>query len=105
MIDDGLPTGRGVQILRWRGPMMHAKTAVVDGVWSTIGSYNFDAQSRFNNLEVTVEILDPTVGAALVAQFEGDLASCERFDEAAWLRMPWWRKALAWLAYRFRRIL
>src|SRR5579872_1250002 len=48
---------RGVRIFLWRGVMMHAKTATVDGVWSTIGSYNFDAQSRFNNLEVTVEIL------------------------------------------------
>ena len=37
---------RGVEILRWQGTMMHAKTAVVDGMWSTIGSYNFDAQSR-----------------------------------------------------------
>jgi cardiolipin synthase len=96
---------RGVKILRWRGVMMHAKTAVVDAVWSTIGSYNFDAQSRFNNLEVTVEILDPIVGEALVKQFTTDLASCEPFDEAAWLKMPWWRKAFAWLAFRLRRFL
>ena len=94
---------RGVKILRWRGAMMHAKTAVVDAVWSTIGSYNLDAQSRFNNLEVTVEILDPAVGAAMVAEFEGELAGCEPFDESDWLKQPWWRKALAWLAYRFRR--
>jgi cardiolipin synthase len=94
---------RGVKILRWRGAMMHAKTAVVDAIWSTIGSYNLDAQSRFNNLEVTVEILDSSVGQALVAEFEGDLATCEPFDEATWMRLPWWRKALAWLAYRFRR--
>ncbi|MBA2541973.1 MAG: phosphatidylserine/phosphatidylglycerophosphate/cardiolipin synthase family protein, partial [Deltaproteobacteria bacterium] len=46
---------QGVQMLRWRGVMMHAKTAVVDTLWSTIGSYNFDAMSRFNNLEVTIE--------------------------------------------------
>ena len=70
--------------------MMHAKTAVVDGVWSTVGSYNFDAQSRFNNLEVTVEVLDPSVGAVLVTEFERDRAHCARYDEAAWLRLPWW---------------
>src|SRR5206468_2084968 len=96
---------RGVQILRWRGAMMHAKTAVVDALWSTIGSYNFDAQSRFNNLEVTVEILDAGVGEALVKEFEGDLATCDPYDEAAWLELPWWRKALAWLAFRVRRFL
>ncbi|HTR51118.1 MAG TPA: phosphatidylserine/phosphatidylglycerophosphate/cardiolipin synthase family protein [Kofleriaceae bacterium] len=94
---------RGIKILRWRGAMMHAKTAVVDAVWSTIGSYNFDAQSRFNNLEVTVEILDPEVGATMVAEFEGDNALCDPYDESAWLKQPWWRKALAWLAYRLRR--
>jgi cardiolipin synthase len=96
---------RGVQILRWRGAMMHAKTAVIDALWSTIGSYNFDAQSRFNNLEVTVEILDPAIGQAMVQEFEGDRECCEPFDEAAWMRLPWWRKALAWFAYRLRRYL
>jgi cardiolipin synthase len=95
----------GVEILRWRGTMMHAKTAVVDGVWSTIGSYNFDAQSRFNNLEVTLEILDPTVGQALVAEFEGDRANCDPYDEAAWRRLAWWRRALSWIGYRLRRFL
>jgi cardiolipin synthase len=96
---------RGVKILRWRGVMMHAKTAVVDGVWSTIGSYNFDAQSRFNNLEVTVEILDPQVGSAMVTEYDGDQALCDPFDEAAWLQTPWWRKVLGWLAFRLRRLL
>lgn len=94
---------RGVHIFRWRGPMMHAKTATVDTLWSTIGSYNFDAQSRFNNLEVCLEILDPQVALTLTKSFERDLANCDPFDEHAWLRLPWWRKALAWLAFRLRR--
>jgi cardiolipin synthase len=96
---------RGVKLFLWRGPMMHAKTATVDALWSTIGSYNFDAQSRFNNLEVTVEILDPATGQALVDTFERDIANADPFDEQAWLRMPWWRKALAWIAYRLRGLL
>ena len=54
--------------------MMHAKTATVDALWSTIGSYNFDAQSRFNNLEVTVEILDPATGQTLVADLRATTA-------------------------------
>jgi len=96
---------RGVKIFQWRGPMMHAKTATVDALWSTIGSYNFDAQSRFNNLEVTLEILDGATGQALVSTFERDIANADPFDEQAWLRMPWWRKALAWIGFRLRRIL
>jgi cardiolipin synthase len=95
----------GVEVLKWRGAMMHAKCAVVDGVWSTIGSYNFDAQSRFNNLECTVEILDPAVGQALVAEHEGDRPNCDPYDEAVWLRLSWWRKALSWIGYRLRRFL
>jgi cardiolipin synthase len=95
----------GVKIWRWRGVMMHAKTAVVDAVWSTIGSYNFDSQSRFNNLEVSVEILDPAVGEKLMTVFDTDLPNCEAYDEAVWKQLPFWRKGFAWLAYRLRRFL
>ena len=98
-------TRRGVRIYFWRGVMMHAKTATVDQLWSTIGSYNFDAQSRFNNLEVTVEILDAATAQTLTASFERDIANAEPFAERAWLRLPWWRKALAWISYRLRRFL
>jgi cardiolipin synthase len=95
----------GVKVQRWRGPMMHAKTCVVDAIWSTIGSYNFDSMSRFNNLEVTVEILDPAIGRALVASFERDLEGAEPFDHESWRRLPWWKKALTWMAYRLRRFM
>ena len=94
---------RGVKMLRWRGPMMHAKTCVIDGTWSMIGSYNFDAQSRFSNLEVTVEILDAGTSAALVDEFEKDALVCDPFDDAAWKALGWWRRGLAWFGYQFRR--
>ena len=94
-----------VKILRWRGAMMHAKTAVVDATWSTIGSYNFDAMSRFNNLEVTVEILDTPTGASLIQNFERDAANCDAFDLESWRNLPWWKKALAWFSFRLRRFL
>lgn len=96
---------QGVKILRWRGPMMHAKTAVVDATWSTIGSYNLDSMSRFNNLEVTVEILDRSVGSELVAQYERDAENCVPYDNESWVRLPWWTKALAWISFRLRRFL
>ncbi|MBL0219900.1 MAG: phosphatidylserine/phosphatidylglycerophosphate/cardiolipin synthase family protein [Myxococcales bacterium] len=95
----------GIKILRWRGPMMHAKTATIDSTWSTIGSYNFDAQSRFSNLEVTVEILDPATALALSSSFEQDVANCEPYDLDAWRKLPFWKKALAWISFRIRRFL
>ena len=96
---------KGIKVWRWRGVMLHAKTAVVDAIWSTIGSYNFDSQSRFNNLEVTVEILDPAIGEKMVRVFDNDVPNCEPYDEASWKNLPWWRKAFAWLGYRLRRFL
>lgn len=93
----------GVKILRWRGPMLHAKTATIDATWSTIGSYNFDAQSRFSNLEVTVEILDPATAQALVRNFERGIENCDPWNEDSWKKLPWWKKALSWLAFRFRK--
>jgi cardiolipin synthase len=100
----GLAKG-GVKVYLWRGPMMHAKTCVVDSIWSSIGSYNWDSMSRFNNLEVTVEILDPAIGRSLVATYRRDLEECDPYDQDAWRRLPWWKKAAAWISYRLRRFM
>jgi cardiolipin synthase len=93
----------GVKILRWRGPMMHAKTAVVDARWATIGSYNLDNVSLRFNLEVGVETLDRDLGELMRAHFEIDAAATDPYDENAWRRLPWYRKVAAWFAYRLRR--
>ena len=93
----------GVRLLRWRGVMLHAKTAVIDGAWSTIGSYNLDYISLLFNLEAIVEVLDEQHGALMVRQFELDAANTDPFDEATWQALPWWRKAGAWLAFQIRR--
>ncbi len=94
---------RGIRVLRWTGPMMHAKTAVVDAMWSTIGSYNFDARSFRYNLEVIVEIIDGDIGTAMERHFRADQVTTTPFEVATWDAMAWWHKALAWLAFRFRR--
>jgi len=96
---------RGVKILRYKGVMLHAKAGVIDGVWSTIGSYNFDARSLFFNLEVVAEILDEGLGAVMDSQFCEDAALSEPFEEHDWLALPWWKKALAWVAFRLRHYL
>jgi cardiolipin synthase len=93
----------GVKIFRWRGVMNHAKVAVVDRLWSIVGSYNFDARSLFYNLEVAVEALDPRFGETLALQIADDERSCDPFDERTWTQLAWWRKALAWSAFQVRR--
>ncbi len=96
-------TRAGVRIFRWRGVMNHAKAAVVDRVWSIVGSYNFDARSLFYNLEVAVEAIDRNFGEVVAEQFRRDEALSDPFDGRTWTALPWWRKALAWSAFQVRR--
>jgi cardiolipin synthase A/B len=65
--------GAGVRIFEWRGPMLHAKTMVVDGRWSRIGSTNLNFSSLLANYELDVLIDDPALGQAMEAQFRKDL--------------------------------
>jgi len=95
----------GIRILRWTGPMMHAKTGVIDSVWATIGSYNLDARSFRHNLEMMVEVVDRDVGELMEAAWQRDQAHTEPFHVESWNRLDWWHQALAWLAFRFRSLL
>jgi cardiolipin synthase len=93
---------RGVRIFEWPERMMHAKSGVIDGVWSTIGSFNFDRRSLLHNLEVGLVVIDRGLGAELERQFEADLAGCQEVVPAEWERRSVWRKFLEWLFYQFR---
>lgn len=82
----------GIEIWQWGRPVFHAKTAVVDGVWCTVGTYNLDTQSLRYNLEVTAVVASPEVAGRLERMFHEDLASCVRVERSAWRRRPvWWR--------------
>lgn len=65
----------GVRIFEWQGTMMHAKTSVVDGVWSRIGSSNLNSASLLGNWELDVGVLDEGLGQQLEGLFLADLAS------------------------------
>ena len=93
----------GIELLAWPETMMHAKTAVIDCTWSAIGSYNLDNRSLQYNLEVLLEIIDRGFAARLHREFELNAAPCQRLTLELWESRPWWKKALSWLAYRFRR--
>lgn len=93
----------GIRIFEWPEKMMHAKTAVIDGVWSTIGSYNLDSRSLLYNLEVMLAILDPRFGAEMDAQFEKDAARCVEIELSSWRRRPWWHRPIEWFFFQLRR--
>jgi cardiolipin synthase len=74
----------GVKIHERRGPLLHAKTALIDGVWSTIGSTNLDWRSFLHNHEVNAVILGQGFGAQMRAMFEMDLAVCNAITLEEW---------------------
>ena len=62
----------GARLYEMEHAMMHAKTAVIDGVWSTVGSSNLDWRSFVDNNELNVIVLGREFGAEMTAQFEAD---------------------------------
>jgi cardiolipin synthase len=63
----------GVRVFEWNGPMMHAKTAVVDGVWSRVGSTNLNVASWVVNWELDVCVEDPGFGQEMEVVYRRDL--------------------------------
>jgi cardiolipin synthase len=74
----------GVKIYERRDALLHAKTALIDGVWSTIGSTNLDWRSFLHNDEVNAVILGQEFGAQMQAVFEKDLASSNPITLEQW---------------------
>ncbi len=64
----------GVRVFEWNGPMLHAKTAVADGLWARVGSTNLNLQSWLGNWELDVAVEDAVFAAAMERMFEADLA-------------------------------
>jgi cardiolipin synthase len=74
----------GVRILRYRDAMVHAKTATIDGRWSTVGTANIDRLSLQGNFEINVEIIDPRLASALEDVFRLDESNCLELTQAEW---------------------
>jgi cardiolipin synthase A/B len=84
---------QGMEIYEYQPTMMHAKTTVVDGAWSIIGSANFDNRSLDMNNEVNIGIADPVFAAALSVTYEDDLRSAKRLTLEEWRRRALLEKA------------
>src|SRR5208337_134841 len=63
----------GIRIYEFADSVLHAKTAVIDGIWSTVGSSNLDRRSFRKNLEMNVVVLDQEFGERMEKIFYSDL--------------------------------
>lgn len=74
----------GVKIYERQGVILHAKTALVDGVWATIGSTNLDWRSFLHNYELNAVVLGTEFGNQVQAMFDKDLAQSHAIELVAW---------------------
>ena len=79
---------RGIRIFEYQPTMMHAKTMVVDGLWTTIGSSNFDDRSFRLNDEVNVNVYDEAIARHMEQMFHEDMARSVEITPRKWLRRP-----------------
>jgi cardiolipin synthase A/B len=82
----------GIEIYEYNRTMLHQKTMVVDGVWSTVGTTNFDSRSFAHNEENNVCVCDATIAKDLEAIFVADIKGCDRITLKQWRNRPFLEK-------------
>ena len=94
---------RGIRIYEYQPTMMHAKTMVVDGMWTSVGSSNFDDRSFRLNDEVNVNVYDEGVAKQMEAIFMDDLARSHEITLRKWFRRPMFDRVKENFADLFKR--
>jgi cardiolipin synthase len=93
----------GIKIYEYKPSMIHAKILLVDGMWSVVGSTNFDHRSFGINDEVNLAGYDPELAARLEGDFMTDLADSDPVSYRVWSRRSFlerWHEYLGWLLER-----
>ena len=94
----------GVQIHELQTAVLHAKTAVIDGVLSTVGSSNMDWRSFASNAEVNAVVLGEDFGSSMLRMFAQDVAASTTITTSAWRQRPLLQRAKEGLAGLFERL-
>ena len=89
----------GIRIFEYEKTLLHQKVMIVDGVWSAVGSTNFDARSLELNDEISLGVVDPAIAAELRAAFTADLQFARERKLEEWRDRPFWHKLKDGLAY------
>ncbi len=95
----------GVQIFEQKDVLLHAKTLEVDGIWSSIGSANWDWRSFSNNDELNIVIIDESFAREMQAMFESDLSAATPITLDAWKKRPFKDKFLQTFWVMWERLL
>jgi cardiolipin synthase len=74
--------------------MFHCKVMVVDGLWVSVGSTNFDSRSFSINDEANLNVYDTPFAESMTAIFEADLRQSKRVSLQDWQNRPWWTRVL-----------
>ncbi len=77
-----------IQIFRYDSAIIHAKTAIVDEKWATIGSSNLDKFSFYYNIEANLASANPSFVGKIKEQFLHDLKDCRQIQLADWIKRP-----------------
>jgi cardiolipin synthase len=91
----------GVKIYELRNAVLHAKTAVIDGVWSTVGSTNLDFWSFSKNDEVNAIVLSPRFAVDMEKMFAKDLGESDQIQLEEWRARPLLHRIREWIAHLF----
>ena len=93
----------GAQIYEYRPSMIHAKSMVMDGIWSVVGSTNFDSRSFGLNDEVNLAALDEGLAERLEQDFQHDMAHSRRVTHREWSRRSPFERVHEWLGWILER--
>ena len=92
-----------IAIYEFQPTMYHTKVMIVDDLWVSVGSTNFDNRSFRLNDEANLNVLDPELAAELAGEFEEDKGRSRRITLEAWRARPRQDKARDWLAGLVRK--
>jgi len=95
----------GVKVYELNGAVLHAKTVVIDGVWSCIGSYNLDWRSALDNNELNAVILGKEFAKKMQDQYMKDIAASKFIDPEVWKKRSLFVRMKEWGARLWGRLL
>jgi cardiolipin synthase A/B len=96
----------GIEIYEYRKSFLHAKVAVIDGHWATVGSSNIDPFSLLLSREANVAVDDEEFGATLTQSLKRTMeADGLRILKDKWKQQPAWLRFMSWLSYGFLRLM